>query len=130
MMRLKPSVSSCSPVAALESAFCAVADISLPFNMRTSLLILLGPSGPPVGASFDIHEALHVVAQLERMLSHEPLGPFGIARFECADDLLVIDDRASCPIVLEDRALANGANVEEETLGHLGNQPAFAEPDD
>src|SRR5262245_36720071 len=61
-----------------------------------------------------IDVTIDVIAQAQRMLAHQPLGPFSIARLERRHDLLVINDRALGTILFKDRPLADGAHVEEE----------------
>ena len=72
-----------------------------------------------------IDEAFDVVAQLQGVLAHQPFGALGVARLERGDDFLVVDDRAAGAILLEDRALADGADVEEQIVGHLGDAAAL-----
>src|SRR5262245_60237660 len=80
--------------------------------------------------SIEIDITLHMVAELQRVFAHEPFSPLGVAGFKRSDDFLVINDRALDPLVLEDGALANGADVEEQAVGDLGNQRTAAEADD
>src|SRR5581483_9635284 len=119
MMRLKPSVSSCSTPVALAS------DISLP-SSRLFYVYLPGIAR----ASLDVHVALDVVAQAQRVLAHQPLGALGVPRLQRRHDLLVVDDGAPCPVLLEDGALPDGAHVEEQAVGDVHDQRVLAEPDD
>src|SRR5690606_27365721 len=78
----------------------------------------------------DIHIAIHVVAKPERVLADETLGTFRVARLERGDDLLVIDNRPPGAVLLENRAVADSANMEEQPVRKLSDQLALAEPDD
>src|SRR6478672_7444987 len=123
MMRWNPSVSSCSPPAAVAPTPCPVADIPLPPQCCFG-------RAPVARPSIEFDEALHVVAQTQRVLTDEPLGSFGVARLERRYDLLVIHDRSLRPVLLENGALPDGAYMEEQVVGDLHDQGALAEADD
>src|SRR4026207_1704566 len=120
-MRWKPSVSSWSPPAAFASMLCTVvADISLPQNLLSGT----------ESKSVQCYKALDVVSQPQCMLAHQTFGTLGRARFQCAHDFLVINDRSPGAILLENRALPNGTHMKEQRIGYAADQRVLAQTDD
>src|SRR6185369_444799 len=87
MMRLKPSVSSCS------SAGFASAAASAMVSSRKSVQIIDVPGD--------------MLGQAERMLADQVFGALGVACLERLDDVHVIVDRAVGPVVLADGGAAD-----------------------
>src|SRR5262245_61578312 len=130
MRRWKPSVSSRSPAAA-AAPLCAGTAISLPPG-RSLLLSPCPPldlsrhdypakisTGAADQSSIQIHVAIDVLAQPQRVLAYKTLGSLGVARLERRNDLLVAANRplaASLPPV---GAWPMAAGLEEEPVVDL-----------
>src|SRR5690242_222734 len=56
---------------------------------------------------------LDIVGQVQRVLTHQPLGQLRVALFQRLDDAQVIDDRSRRTIALRDRHLPDGPYVDE-----------------
>src|SRR5262249_16393824 len=78
----------------------------------------------------ELHEALDMIPEPQRVLAHQSLGKLGFARLQRVDDFGVIDDRAFRPVELKYRALSDRAHVHEQAVTDLGDQRALAEADD
>src|ERR1700754_3497133 len=77
-----------------------------------------------------VDRALHVVGQVQGVVTDEPLGELRVAGLERLDDVHVIDDRALGALVLADRPAADGADVHEQVLDELQDHRRLAELDD
>src|SRR5579864_9671193 len=116
MTRWNPSVSSCvSSAATFGCSFSVVA---------CAILASSSQSVQEIPILFDMR------GKIERVLPRQRLGALGIAPLQRLDDLHVIDDRALRAIVLADRRLANRAHMNEQVLGHVGEELITRQPDD
>ncbi len=70
-----------------------------------------------------------MLGQAERMLAHQVLGAFGVARLEGLDDVHVIADRAFDAVVLADRLAADHTHMGEEILRQPNQHLVAAELD-
>ena len=80
-------------------------------------------------ASFNVHVAFDVVSQLHRVLAHQPASSYSIAGLEGLDDLLVVSNRALCPVLFEDGSIPDRANMHEQSIRDVVDQLVLAEPD-
>src|SRR6185437_15648641 len=60
---------------------------------------------------------LDMRGKIERVLAGEALGLLGVAPLQRLDDIHVVGNRAPGAILLTDRRLADGADMDEEILG-------------
>ena len=71
-----------------------------------------------------------MIPQSQCVFANQPLRPLGMTSLEGRHDFLVIDDRAACPVLLDDRPLPDGTDVEEQVVGDPADQLTLAERDD
>ena len=71
----------------------------------------------------------HVGGEIERVLSGQPFRKFGVALLQRIDHVQMIDDRALGAMVLPDRHLPDGADMDEQVLRHVANDQIAAQPD-
>src|SRR5688572_22147019 len=109
MMRLKPSVSSCSAAA----GFSLTAASAMGGSLYSSQSIQI------VGVFLD------VLGEAERVIANQLLGARGVARFERLDDVHVIADRFLDPVLLGDGLAPDHPHVGEQVRGQR-NEHAVA----
>src|SRR3954447_10474553 len=73
---------------------------------------------------------LHVVGQVQGVVSDQALGELAVAGLERFDDVHVVDDRGLGPGVVADGPAADRPNVHEQVLDELEDHRRLAELDD
>ena len=73
---------------------------------------------------------VHVVREIQRVLSDEAFGELGVAALEGLDDVHVVDDGALGPIVLPDHVAANRSHVHEQAGDEGADHGRAGELDD
>ena len=68
--------------------------------------------------------------KVERMLAGQLFRELRVALLEGVDHIEMLDDRALCAVVLPDRHLPDGADMDEQVFRHIADQLIAAEPDD
>src|SRR3954462_5556863 len=111
MTRLKPSVRSWVSSTVSLNAASAMSSSRIPL-----LVQIIGVLGDVLG-------------EPERMLAHQVLGAFGVARLERLDDVHVIADRALDAVVLADLAAADHAHMREQVRRQPDQRLVAAELD-
>src|SRR3954452_21787349 len=100
--------------------------------------LLLGPGTPaktgrPGSGSLSIEvvdRVLHMVGQVQCVVSDQALGELAVAGLERFDDVHVVDDRELGPVVFDDGPVGDRPNVHEQVLDELEDHRRLAELDD
>src|SRR3954453_67530 len=77
-----------------------------------------------------VGRVLHVVGQVQCVISDQALGELAVAALERLDDVHVVDDRALGPIVLADGPAPDRPHMHEQVLDQLEDHRRLAELDD
>src|SRR3954471_7107944 len=77
-----------------------------------------------------VDRVLHVVGQVQGVVSDQALGELAVAGLERFDDVHVVDDRALGPVVLADRPAPDRPHVDEQVLDQLEDHRRLGQLDD
>src|ERR1700737_4132847 len=113
--RWPPEMSSGSSAAGV---FAPTSNNVLLISVSLLLFVFSGSPGRQI-----IHVLGNMPGEVQRVLAHQSLGQLGVASLERLDDLKVVDDRPLVPLVLADRAAAEGLHVDEQVACHLDQKP-------
>src|SRR5919106_5820677 len=118
--RWPPEIVSGSVSRAAGASACAAVLVAVTWSLLPRASTSVQTSGGP----------LHVVGEIERVLTHEPLGQIGVAGLERLDDVHVVDDRALGAVVLPNHAAANRPHVHQQAGDQVGDHGRATELDD
>src|SRR4051795_9104291 len=128
MTRWKPSVSSCVSSAGLAAALVAAWSFSI-----VACVIGGDPPGWDFGVALRSVEKgavlLDMGGQVEIVLELETRGGLAVPRLERLDDLHVVGDRPRGAGAVTDRHAPDGAHMDEQVLGRVGDELVAAHPD-
>src|SRR3954471_12941220 len=77
-----------------------------------------------------VDRVVHVVGQVQGVVSDQTLGELAVAGLERLDDVHVVDDRALGPVVLADGPAPDRPHMHEQVLDQLQDHRRLAELDD
>src|ERR687895_2057887 len=112
-------------VSACTAVLVAVTSISSPSGARSGIVTPGAGGFSPSG-----RRPVHVVREIQRVLSDEAFGELGVAALEGLDDVHVVDDGALGPIVLPDHVAANRSHVHKQAGDEGADHGRAGELDD
>src|SRR6185312_2698231 len=122
MTRWKPSV--CSGVSSLVVA-CSLSVVACVIRVFSrGLFSVVRRSNEETAMR------LHMRGEIERVLPGQSFRELGVPPLQRLDDLHMINDGTGRAVVLADGDLANGADMDEQVLGHVDDELAAAHADD